>query len=350
MRSLAWQFYFLWIHLAISESSSHAATTNLDDYCFARKASLKYEAVKLNLESQWRNGLQNLTILFGHIHHAGGTVVCSNARKLTTCNPNNNCHHPDEFDRFRTPPTRGSKEEQLKFQREVPWRFYSVEKKMPSELILHGPFIYMIIFRHPYYLTISNYLRQRNLKGYSGTLKEYLTTTHHPLSSAGYFDTYHSFLEYLAIDTPSIIPSSKIYSLFSTSYSANLRAKLLRKAYRKLDKFSIILLTDDMGQSSEMLRHKLNWDVEGFNIHQSPNMSRADQIHRNSQGPLEKLYDYLRYNLTMEEKKLFQQTLRNDLEIFRYARCTVQWQLHSLSLPALPDYHSKFGHLEDDFM
>jgi hypothetical protein len=302
-----------------------------DDFCFERKRNVEYEKTKLVLEKQWREGSRNLTIFFGHIHHAGGTAVCSHARKLMACNPSNNCHHPNEFSRLHPPPTQGSREEQLKFQRKVPWRFYSVEKKMPKELILHGPFLYMIIFRHPYYLTISNYLRQRNLKSYEGTLSQYLTSSHHSLSLERYFNVYHGFLEFLAV-----------------AHRRN-RSEMVRKALDRLDKFSVILLTDDMESSSEVLHHKLAWDLDGFNIHYSPNMTRADQIHRNSQGPQERLLRFLSKNLTVAEKKLFRRTLKSDLQIFRYARCSVQWQLRELSLPPLPDYEEKFGDLEGLF-
>jgi hypothetical protein len=305
-------------------------TTKFDNFCFERKRNLDYEETKLGLEQQWREG-RNVTIFFGHIHHAGGTAVCSHARRLMPCNPENNCHHPDEFSRFDSPPTRGSRKEQLKFQREAPWRFYSVEKKMPKDLVLGGPLIYMIIFRHPYYLTISNYLRQRRLKGYSGTLGQYLTGSHHALSLSRYYDVYHGFLEFLSVDRQ------------------RNRSQMVQEAMDRLDKFSVILLTDDMASSSKVLGHKFGWDLDGFNIDYSPNMTRAEQIHRNSQGPQKRLLQFLAQNLTVEEKKLFRKTLRSDLEIFRYARCSAQWQLEVLSLPPLPDYKEKFADIESLF-
>jgi hypothetical protein len=297
------------------------------DRCFGRES--EYEMVKLELERRWRDGDQNLTIFFAHVHHAGGTAVCSHATKMTTCNPDNNCHHPDEFNLFNPPPTHGTREEQLRFQRETPWRFYSVEKQMPLEMVLNGPFLYLTILRHPYLLTISNFLRQRTLKGYRGSLGKYLTGRQRLLSlSANYFDTYQPLLEYFAID-----PWQP-------------HARRMRQAFEKLEKFSVILLTDDMGRSAELLRLKLGWDLEGFDIRYSANMSRADKIHRNSQGPTSRLVNYLILNLTSREKRLFRATLRDDLAIFRYARCLVQRQLGTLSLPPLPAYRSKFGALE----
>ena len=139
---------------------------------------------------------------------------------------------------------------------------------------------------------------------------------------------YHGFLEFLSVERQ------------------RNRSEMVREAFDKLDKFSVILLTDDMERSSQVLHHKFAWDLEGFDIHYSPNMTRADQIHRNSLGPQERLLRFLSKNLTTAEKKFFRRTLKSDLEIFRYARCSVQWQLQELSLPPLPDYEEKFGHLE----
>jgi hypothetical protein len=320
---------FLTLLMITSSESSHD-----DEQCyFQREWFSDYEAVKLRLEQSWREGDRNLTILFAHVHHAGGTSVCSHAMKFTTCNPDDNCHHPEEFNRFNPPPTRGSRDEQLRFQRETPWRFYSVEMRMPPEMILNGPFIYITILRHPYLLTISNFLRQKTLKGFKGSLEHYLTG-HQSLASlvGNYFDVYRPLLDYFSI----------------APWQPHLWR--MREAYLKLEKFSVILLTDDMAHSAEVLKRKLDWDLEGFDIRYSANMSRADQIHRNSQGPRRRLIEYLFHNLTTREKHLFRVTLKDDLKIFRSARCLVQRQLQRLSLPPLPSYHSKFGALESRFL
>lgn len=298
--------------------------------CYERKKmNLNYDIIKNQLELNWKEGYNNVTILFGHVHHAGGTVVCSLVQSLYPSNKDNNCHHPDEFDRYKLPPTRGNKQIQLKFQRKTPWRFYSVEKMLPRELIFYGPFIYMIILRHPYILTISNYLRQKSLKGYTGSLTDYLKGD--ILSLGYYFNTYHSLFEFLAIE--------------GNHFNQD-KSKMYLEAFRKLEKFSVILLTDDLAQTSQLLKIKFGWNTTGLDIPISPNMLPIDQIHRNSQGPQERLLQYLS-NLTISEKKLFRETLKDDLVIFRYARCLVDWEFNRLNLTSLPTYESKFKHIED---
>lgn len=300
-----------------------------DNFCFQRKnQNLNYEKIKEKLENNWKNGDKNVTILFGHVHHAGGTVVCSLVQSMYPSNPDNNCHHPDEFDRYKLPPTRDRKEIQLKFQQKSSWRFYSVEKMLPRELIFYGPFIYMIILRHPYLLTISNYLRQKTLKGYKGTLTEYLKGG---IFSLGYyFNNYHSLFEFLAIE--------------GNHFNQD-KSQMYLEAYRKLEKFSVILLTDDLSQTSQLLKIKFGWNITGLDIPISSNMLPIDQIHRNSQGPQERLLQYLS-NLTKSEKKLFRETLKDDLIIFKYARCLVQWEFNRLNMTSLPSYESKFHHIE----
>lgn len=111
-----------------------------------------------------------VTMLFGHVHHAGGTAFCLLARNNTVTNPKDNCNHPQEFKGPPYAPTSGSIAEQVAFQHHSPWQFYSVELRMPTHLKFNGPFIYGIIFRNPYLLLMSQFRRSQNKFQFKGDL------------------------------------------------------------------------------------------------------------------------------------------------------------------------------------
>ena len=320
-------------------------------HCELDSEAEQYEHIKLELERQWRNGAPNVTILFSHLHHAGGTAVCHLARRHTTCNYKSNCHHSSEFT-LQGSPVSGSRETQLQFQKSTDWRFYSVEKRMPRELILGGPFIYVIVLRHPYLLTASNYLRQRQLFGYRGSLWHYIGRKYlDPADLTHYFNHYHSWSSFLAVDE-----RSTAQSLLFPMATVNSK-RVLQRGRARLEKFSVILLTDDMSLTAPLLGRKLGWDysallrttrTSGKNqtiMRPKSHQEQQASVDRNSRGPQEELIDFLG-RLSEKDRIMFRSHLNGDLQLFRYGRCLAQKQLEKEGLPPLDPYEDKFGELE----
>ena len=156
--------------------SSPSNTSGL--ICTSPKGSSRSERRKRQLEERYRQQVmssetldsEKVTLLFGHVHHAGGTAICLLARQNTITNPKDNCNHPQEFKGPPPAPSSGSISEQVAFQRSSPWQFYSVELQMPRHIKYNGPFIYGAILRNPYILLMSQFRRSQVKFQFKGDL------------------------------------------------------------------------------------------------------------------------------------------------------------------------------------
>ena len=248
----------------------------------------------------------NVTMLFGHLHHAGGTAVCQLARQNIPTNLKSNCNHPNEFSNVITPPTRGTIKEQLLFQQRTNWRFYSVELLMPKELLYEGPFLYSIILRHPYILLLSQYRRLQIKFNFHGGIIDLIK---------------HQFLRVNSTFIPSRALKSNYYRgiggfiLGKFQETSRTNQEILNEVIERLERFSIILLTEEMSITGQLFHLKFNW-----------NTSQYGENLINSHGNLSNLIQ-LAKNLTIEDKRFIKWYCSIDILIYRYGRCLINEEL-----------------------
>jgi hypothetical protein len=276
-----------------------------------------WEAKKKSLEQQYLEKSHNVTILFGHVHHAGGTAICLLARNNTVANPNSNCNHPREF--RGTSPTTGSIQEQLLFQRSTPWKFYAVELKMPRNLIFGGPFLYSIVLRNPYVLFFSQYRRAVTRFSFNGTLTQFAETQ---LSRVGTAN----------------LDLNKMHSSISDNYFRGQVGFLLGRygptnrtddeimslAIKRLQRFSVIILTEYMRETGILFQFKFGWNLDHFG-----------KTAVNSHGPMSTLLQAMR-GLSPSEVHFIRRHCNLDMKLYQYAKCLVERDLavYNASLPS----------------
>jgi hypothetical protein len=273
-----------------------------------------YDKTRRDLENKYNNKSNKITMLFGHLHHAGGTGICELARKNVQTNPRDNCNHPDEFNTTKIAPTKGSIKQQLQFQRTSSWNFYAVELNMPTEMIFSGPFIYSMVMRHPYVWLLSQYRRIKIAPQFhfDGSILQLITLIfqHSNFQNSNFTFNYnkinHNTNCYRGI--AEFILGRHGNTLLSNKGIYNL-------AVQRIQKFSVILLTEHMKTTAEMFKIKFGWNITGFG--ESP---------VNSYGSEDDLLQVAQ-NLTLQEKRIVKWYCSIDLQIYYYTRCLINQSL-----------------------
>ena len=260
-----------------------------------------------SLESEYRShkGRGNITILFGHIHHAGGTAVCQLARKNTIANPTSNCNHPNQFSGAN--PVTGSTKQQLQFQRSTPWKFYMTELKMPKNMIFGGPFLYGIVLRHPYLLLLSQQRRAKLIHKLNLTVQQYVALQHHKAERGGG--------PHLTATSNNTLRGQAGFILGRYGATNMSDMAIFEAVKRRLDRFSVLLLTEDMVSSGQLFSLKWGWEVDTFGKQRV-----------NSHGDWTELLDMYK-GMSNEDKEFMERHTSVDMRIYHYARCVVQREL-----------------------
>lgn len=272
------------------------------------------EIIKRNLEEKYLNtsfsSLNSISMLFGHLHHAGGTAVCELARKNINTNLKNNCNHPNEFRKDILPPTRGTINEQIIFQKTTNWKFYAVEISMPRELIFEGPLIYSIILRHPYLLLLSQYRRLMIKFQFKGSIKDVIQ---HQLSR------FNTSIDLNKIYSTNYYRGIAGFILGKYQETSKSNQDILQEVIQRLERFSIILLTEEMSISGQLFNLKFHWNTTKF----GENLV-------NSHGNLSELLNMAK-NFSIEEKRFIEWYCSIDLLIYQYGRCLINEELKKYS-------------------
>jgi hypothetical protein len=279
-----------------------------------------------------------VTLLFGHVHHAGGTAFCQLARKNTIANMKDNCNHPLEFKGPPSAPTSGPIAQQLSFQRSSPWLFVSVELKMPQHLKISGPFIYGIILRNPYILLMSQYRRSQVKFQFKGDLIDliHLQLKYVGITSVDY-RKHIDLLEHERHDQGGmrVATSQPVVNYFRgqagfllgrfgpTNFSDS---TIFNMAKRRLQRFSVIALTEFMVESGVVFGAKLNWNVNDFG-------RRAV----NSNGDADKLVSDLKA-LSGSDLAFVRYYTRVDILLYQYAKCLLEKEHLRLTNRSLSSY------------
>lgn len=261
------------------------------------------------LEEHYRLNSTGLTILFGHIHHAGGTAVCQLARNNTKTNHRDNCNHPLEFK--GDAPTRGTPTEQLQFQQSSDWGFYAVEVKMPEEMVVGGPFLYALVLRHPYLLLLSQYRRKMLIFQFKGDITSFII---YKLKHGN--DTVNLNQNYYRGEAGFILGKEG-----PADVSDNI---VLEQVKKRLDLFSVILLTERMRATGKLFSMKFGWNTEHFGVERV-----------NSHGELNELLRMAK-QMTFAEKKLIRTYIAVDMALYHYAWCLVRQQLRAENIDIGP--------------
>lgn len=277
------------------------------------KLSLELEYSKLTLSSSSTSpsstSRPHITMLFGHLHHAGGTAVCQLARKNVITNLKSNCNHPHEFSKTIIPPTRGTIQDQLTFQQTTSWNFYAVELSMPTQLLYDGPFLYSIIIRHPYLLLLSQYRRAKAKFQFEGTIPDLISYQ---------FSRVHATFNLSSIPLTNYYRGIAGFILGKFSSTSISSKQIYEEVIQRLDYFSVILLTENMSYSAQQFALKFSWNITEYG-----------QSLVNSHGDVSELLDLAR-SLSDEEKKFIQWYSEIDLQIYKYCRCRIERDIKNL--------------------
>jgi hypothetical protein len=290
------------------------------------------KTTRLQLEQQfYLSTKKNNTIkmLFGHLHHAGGTAVCQLARNNLKTNLKSNCNHPLEFSQKETPPTRGTLTEQLQFASKTSWDFYAVELSMPQELTYSGPLIYSIVIRHPYLLLLSQYRRARVKFQFNGTLQDLIAYQFQRVHSS--FN--HSKIPVVKARDGTMAKGRSVerqkrgerkavvnyyrgiagFILGKYSETSQSSESIYQETIRRLEHFSVILLTEEMSLTAQLFYLKFNW-----NITESYGQSLV-----NSHGTGGELLSLAR-SLNSHDREFIRWYGEIDLMVYSYCRCRLE--------------------------
>ena len=316
----------------------------------------RYRRQSRSSESPLEDTLESsrVTLLFGHVHHAGGTAFCLLARNNTVTNPRDNCNHPDEFKGPPSAPTSGSISQQVAFQRQSPWQFYSVELQMPLHLKYNGPFIYGAILRNPYLLLMSQYRRSQVKFHFKGDL---IDLVHWQLKYVGVttvnFRNHMIYLQQQQKDQQQEQyqehgkqTGSKEIHLHAGAQSARnyfrgqagfilgqfgptnyTDVTIFNMAKRRLKRFSVLALTEFMVESGVVWGDMLGWRVEGFGRKLVNSNGAGDQL----------VTDLLA--LGVEDREFVRYYTRVDVLLYGHARCLLErahYRVTSTGLHSLP--------------
>lgn len=273
----------------------------------------------------------SITMLFGHLHHAGGTSVCELARNNIQTNLKSNCNHPNEFSK-KIPPTRGTITEQLLFQKQTNWKFYAVELSMPQDLLFEGPFIYSIIIRHPYLLLLSQYRRSKTKFQFQGTLKDLVKYQ---------FSRVNSSFDLNKISTSNYYRGIAGFILGKYQETFHTNDEIFQEVVERLERFSVILLTEELSTTGQIFKLKFNWNTTKF----GENLV-------NSHGNISELLT-MANNLSIDDKKFVKWYCQIDLLIYQYSRCLINEELTKyshLNIKLLKKYSKDLIEMEKIFL
>jgi hypothetical protein len=330
---MAWRSLFLlFLHFeAIFGISTSCTIINKD-----------HEIMRLQLEEQYTLNSFNRSIkmVFGHVHHAGGTAVCQLARNNVKTNSKSNCNHPLEFSHTKIPPTRQRVTEQIQFASQTSWDFYAVELSMPQELTFSGPFLYSIILRHPYLLLLSQYRRARVKFQFNGTIQDLISFQFQRVQSS--FNYSKLALNHQQERQEKIISTTRdetrggeeeggearevnyyrgIAGFILGKYSETSLSSesIYQETIRRLEHFSVILLTEEMAFTAQLFHLKFGW-----NISESYGHSLI-----NSHGTGGELLALAR-SLSQADREFIRWYGEIDLRVYSYGRCLVEREFKRL--------------------
>jgi hypothetical protein len=270
----------------------------------------KWDSKLKSLEHQYRTQRDrgNLTIIFGHIHHAGGTAVCQLARNNTFANPTSNCNHPNQWSGSN--PVIGTVADQLEYQRSTRWKFYAVELKMPEQMIFGGPFLYTLVLRHPYILLLSQQRRAKLIHKLDLGIKDLVK-----------LQTKRAGGERTPKDSEkNSLRGQAGFILGKYGPTKMLDTEIFEATKRRIDRFSVLLITEDMENSGKLFNLKLGWDISNFG-----------KKRVNSHGDNEELIALYK-SMSHEDKLYMKWVTAVDMKIYHYARCVVQRELEKVDM------------------
>ena len=326
---------------------SHFANATFDiTSCHNWKRRNSRQRVKTELERRYRSqhstmklseelfrDKNKVTLVFGHVHHAGGTAICQLARNNTLTNPKNNCNHPLEFKGLDAAPTRSSIKRQLAFQHQSPWLFYMVELMMPRHMKFSGPFIFGAVLRNPYLLLMSQFRRAKARFQFSGDL---IDLVHLQLKYVGITDVnFRSHMPDGALPSRSDIYGHEprnyfrgqagfILGRFGPTNATD--SFILNMAKRRLNRFSVVALTEFMVESGIVLSSKLDWKVFDFG-------------HKviNSNGASELLVAEL-MSLSQRDREFVSFFCRIDIMLYYHAKCLLEKEYKLITNQSMREY------------
>lgn len=271
----------------------------------------KWASKLKSLERQYRSEREhggNLTIIFGHIHHAGGTAVCQLARHNTMANPSSNCNHPNQWSGIN--PITSTIADQLEYQRTTRWKFYAVELKMPEKMIFGGPFLYSLVMRHPFVLLLSQQRRAKLIHNLDMNIKELVKFQ---IKKAG----GERATETSAKNT---LRGQAGFILGKYGPTNMTDGEIFEATKRRIDRFSVLLLTEDMENSGKLFNIKFGWNVSNFG-----------KKRVNSHGDWDELIDLFKA-MPLEDKQYLKWVTAVDMKVYDYARCVVQRELANVGM------------------